>query len=121
MERSVYSDRNVFAKNCYEKGLINDIEWKTYLNWFEWLSKKVSVNGDAYIYLRTSPEKSYEPNTKTRVEVKKKRFLLDYIRRNTSENTKNGLGKCGAKCANTRWRFRKFSRKENRRISQTRY
>ena len=39
MERSVYSDRNVFAKNCYEKGLINEIEWKTYVNWFDWLSK----------------------------------------------------------------------------------
>ncbi len=60
MERSVYSDRYVFAKNCYEKGLITSIEWDTYLNWFQWLSNMLNLNGDAYIYLRTSPEKSYE-------------------------------------------------------------
>ena len=60
MERSVYSDRYVFAKNCYEKGLITSIEWDTYLNWFHWLSDMLNLNGDAYIYLRTSPEKSYE-------------------------------------------------------------
>ena len=79
MERSVYSDRNVFAKNCYEKGLINDIEWKTYLNWFEWLSKKISVNGDAYIYLRTSPEKSYQRIQK-RGRDEEKEISLDYIK-----------------------------------------
>ena len=50
MERSVYSDRYVFAKNCYEKGLITSIEWDTYINWFEWLSNMLELNGDA-IYL----------------------------------------------------------------------
>ena len=78
MERSVYSDRNVFAKNCYEKGLINEIEWKTYLNWFNWLSKKLSISGDAYIYLRTSPEKSYSRIQK-RGRGEEKEIPLEYI------------------------------------------
>ena len=79
MERSVYSDRNVFAKNCYEKGLINEIEWKTYLNWFNWLSKKLSISGDAYIYLRTSPEKSYSRIQK-RGRGEEKEIPLEYIK-----------------------------------------
>ena len=78
MERSVYSDRYVFAKNCYEKGLINSIEWDTYINWFNWLSNMLQLNGDAYIYLRTSPEKSYERIVKRNRE-EEKGISLEYI------------------------------------------
>ena len=78
MERSVYSDRYVFAKNCYEKGLITSIEWDTYINWFEWLSDMLELNGDAYIYLRTSPEKSYERIQK-RNRIEEKEISLEYI------------------------------------------
>ena len=79
MERSVYSDRYVFAKNCYEKGLITSIEWDTYLNWFEWLSNMLELNGDAYIYLRTSPEKSYE-RIKKRNREEELDISFDYIK-----------------------------------------
>ena len=79
MERSVYSDRYVFAKNCYEKGLITSIEWDTYINWFEWLSNMLELNGDAYIYLRTSPEKSYE-RIKKRNREEELDISFDYIK-----------------------------------------
>ena len=79
MERSVYSDRNIFAKNCYEKGLINDIEWKTYLNWFEWLTQRLDLEGDAYIYLRTDPEISYSRIQK-RARGEEKEITLEYIK-----------------------------------------
>ena len=46
-------------KIVIEKGLITSIEWDTYINWFEWLSNMLELNGDAYIYLRTSPEKNH--------------------------------------------------------------
>lgn len=78
MERSVYSDRYVFAKNCHEKGMITSIEWDTYLNWFEWLSGMLELNGDAYIYLRTSPKKSYERILK-RNRQEEKQISLEYI------------------------------------------
>ena len=78
MERSVYSDRYVFAKNCYEKGLITSIEWDTYINWFEWLSDMLELSGDAYIYLRTSPQKSYERIIKRNRE-EEAQISLEYI------------------------------------------
>ena len=78
MERSVYSDRYVFAKNCHDKGMITSIEWDTYVNWFEWLSGMLKLNGDAYIYLRTSPEKSYE-RIKKRNREEEKDITLEYI------------------------------------------
>ena len=31
LERSVYSDRYCFAKNCHEMGTISDLEWQLYL------------------------------------------------------------------------------------------
>lgn len=31
IERSIYTDRNVFAKTCREDGLIGDIEWDDYV------------------------------------------------------------------------------------------
>ena len=78
MERSVYSDRYVFAKNCYEKKLIKSIEWDTYINWFEWLSNMLELNGDAYIYLRTDPTISYKRIQK-RNRVEEKNISLEYI------------------------------------------
>ena len=78
MERSVYSDRYVFAKNCYEKKLIKSIEWDTYINWFEWLSNMLELNGDAYIYLRTDPTISYKRIQK-RNRIEEKNISLQYI------------------------------------------
>ena len=78
MERSVYSDRYVFAKNCYEKKLIKSIEWDTYINWFEWLSNMLELNGDAYIYLRTDPTISYKRIQK-RNRIEEKNISLEYI------------------------------------------
>ena len=58
VERSILTDRNVFAKTCYETGKMNDIEWSDYNSWFDWLAGHVTPKG--YIYLRADPEISYE-------------------------------------------------------------
>ena len=34
IERSIFTDKNVFAKTCYENGMMNDIEWNDYSEWF---------------------------------------------------------------------------------------
>jgi len=60
VERSIFTDYNVFAKTCYENGMMNDIEWSDYMGWFEWLSEKFNVKPSGYIYLRASPEISFE-------------------------------------------------------------
>lgn len=58
IERSVFTDRNVFAKTCHETGKMNDIEWADYCEWFDWLAASVKPAG--YVYLRCDPEVSYE-------------------------------------------------------------
>jgi deoxyadenosine/deoxycytidine kinase len=59
-ERSIYSDRFCFAENCYQMGLINDLEWKLYLKFFEWLAHNHAHKPYCFIYLRTDPEICYQ-------------------------------------------------------------
>ena len=59
-ERSVETDRNCFAKQLYEDGKINELEWKLYNNWYYWLKEKTENTVDGIIYLRCSPEISYQ-------------------------------------------------------------
>ena len=56
IERSVYTDHNVFAKNCFESGKMTDMEYKIYCKWNEWLSEKFNLRPDAYVYLKCDPK-----------------------------------------------------------------
>ena len=56
IERSIYTDRNCFALNCYETGKINKMEWEIYTDWFNWLSNSFDVKPDGYIYLRVKSD-----------------------------------------------------------------
>jgi len=60
IERSIFTDRNVFAKTCHENGMMNDIEWSDYTGWFDWLADRFNVKPKGFIYLRASPEISFE-------------------------------------------------------------
>ena len=61
IERSIWSDSNVFAKNCYMQGTLVDIEYKLYKRWFSWAETLVNkqVPDFKHIYLRCSPETSF--------------------------------------------------------------
>ena len=59
IERSVLTDRNVFAKLLHENGKISDMEWQLYSQWYNWLNKEFSIKPDRFIYLRATPEVSY--------------------------------------------------------------
>ena len=59
-ERSVYCDRFCFAKNCFEAGLMSKLEWDIYQEWFAWLVDSYVTKPDGFIYLRTTPEKSFQ-------------------------------------------------------------
>lgn len=53
VERSVYTDKFVFAKMLYDNGQINEIEHQIYLKWFDFFLCKLP---NVYtIYLRTNP------------------------------------------------------------------
>ena len=56
LERSVYSDRYCFAKNCFEMGSMNALEWKLYQEWFSWLVDTYTSPINGFIYLKTDPE-----------------------------------------------------------------
>jgi deoxyguanosine kinase len=57
-ERSIETDRNVFAKMLYEDGLISSIEWETYNYWFNTFKDISKVY--MIIYIKTSPTKCLE-------------------------------------------------------------
>jgi deoxyadenosine/deoxycytidine kinase len=59
-ERSIWTDKNIFSKNCYEIGFINTIEKNTYDIWFNWLESKITRKPDGIIYLRAEPETCFE-------------------------------------------------------------
>lgn len=58
MERSIYTDKFVFAKMLYENKFIEDIEWKTYNYWFD--TFKNSTKLDGIVYVNTKPEICFE-------------------------------------------------------------
>ena len=57
-ERSLYTDKFVFAKMLYDQGKIEDVMYQIYLNWFDEFAKDFPVND--VIYVNTDPIKCYE-------------------------------------------------------------
>ncbi len=56
-ERSIFTDKYVFAKMLKEQGYIDNIQWKTYNYWFDTFKNK--VNADCIIYVNTEPQVCY--------------------------------------------------------------
>lgn len=79
MERSMFTDRNVFAKTCYENAKMTDIEWADYTSWFDWLTKSFNVNPSGYIYLRAEPDVSYD-RVKIRNRGGEESIPLEYLK-----------------------------------------
>jgi deoxyadenosine/deoxycytidine kinase len=59
LERSVYSDRYCFAKNCFEMGTMTQMEWSLYKDWFSWLVEQYTAKPTGFIYLKTDPDICY--------------------------------------------------------------
>lgn len=55
-ERSILTDRNVFAKMLYENNTLDEISHQIYLKWFDELSRNLVIN--SLIYIKTKPETS---------------------------------------------------------------
>ncbi|XP_061585162.1 deoxyguanosine kinase, mitochondrial [Cololabis saira] len=79
-ERSVYSDRYIFALNMFELGCINATEWAVYQDWHSLLVEKFGhqVELEGIIYLRASPKKCME-RLKRRGRSEEKEVKLDYL------------------------------------------
>ena len=80
VERSIYTDRMVFAEVCKEDGNINEIEWNDYTEWFDFVVKHIGFKPKGFIYLRTDPEKSYERINK-RKRSGESNISMDYLKK----------------------------------------
>lgn len=56
-ERSLYTDKMVFAKMLYDSKKIEEVNYKIYLSWFDTFSEEFPVN--KVIYVKTNPEKCH--------------------------------------------------------------
>lgn len=57
-ERSLYTDKCVFAKMLYDQGKIEDVCYQIYLNWFDEFVSDYDIK--YIIYVNTDPKKCYE-------------------------------------------------------------
>ena len=53
-ERSMFTDKNVFAQMLYDSKAMNTIEYQIYLKWFDEFLE--TINNIKTVYIRTSPE-----------------------------------------------------------------
>jgi deoxyadenosine/deoxycytidine kinase len=53
VERSIFTDRWVFAKMLYDDKKINEIDYSIYMKWFDEFADDIDLDGE--IYLKTSP------------------------------------------------------------------
>lgn len=60
VERSIFTDRNVFMNTLFQKGKLKEIEHKMYMDWFNWISDKFLKYSFKFVYLFLSTEKCYE-------------------------------------------------------------
>jgi deoxyadenosine/deoxycytidine kinase len=56
-ERSLYTDKMVFAKMLYDSGKIEHITYQIYLNWFDTFSEEFPVH--KVVYVKTFPDKCH--------------------------------------------------------------
>lgn len=56
-ERSLHTDKMVFAKMLYDSGKIEYINYQIYLSWFDTFSEEFPVH--KIVYVKTCPEKCY--------------------------------------------------------------
>ena len=57
-ERSLYTDKHVFAKMLHDQGKIEDVCYQIYLNWFDEFAEDFPINYS--VYVNTEPQKCYD-------------------------------------------------------------
>jgi deoxyadenosine/deoxycytidine kinase len=75
-ERSLYTDKLVFAKMLYDSKKIEHVNYQIYLNWFDTFSDEFPVN--KVVYVKTSPEKCYQRIVK-RSRTGEENIPLEYL------------------------------------------
>jgi len=78
IERCWFADRVCFAETLYQQGYMNEAEWFTYNNIFNWLvDKKAVPEIDAYVFIECSLE-THMKRIKLRGREEEKDISTDY-------------------------------------------
>ncbi|XP_072257250.1 deoxyguanosine kinase, mitochondrial-like [Pyxicephalus adspersus] len=79
-ERSVYSDRFVFAKTLFELGHLNEMEWSMYQEWHTFLLQEFGERAalDGILYLHATPKKCFQRLQK-RARKEEERVTQQYL------------------------------------------
>jgi deoxyadenosine/deoxycytidine kinase len=77
-ERSIWTDKNIFSKSCFEMGHMSSIEKSAYDVWFDWLERKITRKPDGIIYLRATPEVCLD-RVRQRHREEESSVSLDYL------------------------------------------
>ena len=93
-ERSLYTDKMVFAKMLYDSKKIEHVNYQIYLNWFDTFSEEFPVN--KVVYVKTTPDKCYQRIGK-RSRNGEENIPLDYLT-NCSVYHDNMLDKHNEEC-----------------------
>jgi len=79
LERSIYCDRYVSAKNCYQSGLMKKTEWQLYCKLWDWLESNWCADPDRIVYLRTPAEVCLE-RIEARGRAEETTIPIEYLR-----------------------------------------
>jgi deoxyadenosine/deoxycytidine kinase len=75
-ERSLHTDRLVFAKMLFDSGLIEDVNYQIYLKWFDTFIEDYPITG--VIYVKTDPSVCFD-RIKERSRTGESDIPLDYL------------------------------------------
>ena len=93
-ERSLYTDKMVFAKMLYDTDKIEHVNYQIYLNWFDTFSDEFPVH--KVVYVKTDPEKCCERIGK-RSREGESNIPMDYLK-SCSLYHDNMLDKSSSEC-----------------------
>lgn len=75
-ERSLYTDKHVFAKMLYDMKNIEEVNYQIYTTWFDTFANDYSV--ESVIYVKALPERCFE-RIKRRSRTGEEEIPLDYL------------------------------------------
>ena len=78
LDRSVFSDRYIFAESLYEQGLMTLTEFQVYTDMWDFLVGQYCVTPEKIIYVRTDPEVCLE-RIKSRGRTEEAGITLEYL------------------------------------------
>ncbi len=79
LERSLLTDRHVFATNAHRLGAMTDVEWEVYCALWDLVVSSYNVDPDCILYYRTPAEECLE-RIKVRGRGEETDIALDYLK-----------------------------------------